>query len=206
MNIFEKLEQIKIIPVIKIDTPEHAVPLAKALVCGGLPAAEITFRSDAAEESIRRIHSEVPEMLVIAGTVLDAATAERAVAAGAEAIVSPGYNLETIRWCKAHDVPVIPGTATPSEVETCMREGLSVLKLFPAEVVGGVGMLKALSGPYSSVKFMPTGGVNLSNIANYLAQKNVLCCGGTWIVPMNLLENEKFDDIRRIAAEAAAMR
>lgn len=206
MDMFERLQEIAIIPVIKMDTPEHAVPLARALVAGGLPAAEVTFRSDAAAESIRRITKEVPEMLVIAGTVLTPQEAETAVLAGAQGIVSPGLNLETVEWCKEHDVPVIPGTATPSEVEACKREGLSVVKAFPAEVIGGVGYLKALSGPYAGMKFMPTGGVKLHNVRDYLSLPNVLCCGGTWIVPENLLESERFEEIMTLASDAAAVR
>lgn len=206
MTIFEKLASIKIIPVIKIDTVEHAVPLAEALVAGGLPAAEITFRSDAAEESIRRITEEVPEMLVIAGTVLDPVTADRAVRAGAKAIVSPGLNLETVRWCNQHGIPVIPGTATPGELEACMREGLKVVKVFPAEVLGGVAYLKALAGPYASMKVMPTGGVKPGNVREYLKQPNLLCCGGTWIVPGDLLKAGDFKAIETLAREAAEIR
>ena len=206
MNVLERMEEIRIIPVIKIDTPEHAVPLARALCDGGLPAAEVTFRSDAAEESIRRIAKEVPEMLILAGTVLTPETAEKAVEAGAQGIVSPGLNVETVRWCSEHSVPVVPGIATPSELETAMREGLRVVKLFPAEVLGGVSMLKALAGPYASVRIMPTGGVKPSNVREYLAQKNLIACGGTWIVPGDLLAREDFDGIRKLAAEAAAIR
>lgn len=205
-ELYEKLEKIGIIPVIKIDKPEHAVPLAKALVQGGLPAAEITFRSDAAAESIRQIVKEVPEMLVIAGTVLDAQTAYKAVEAGAKGIVSPGLNADTVDWCLEHRIPIIPGTATPSEIEFCMRRGLRVVKVFPAEVLGGVSYLKAIAGPYASVKVMPTGGVKPGNVRDYLCQPNLLCCGGTWIVPGDLLASEDFERIRELAAEAAAIR
>lgn len=200
------LYQVGIVPVIKMDQTEHAVPLAKALSKGGLPAAEITFRSDAAADSIRAIAKACPEMFVCAGTILNPAQAQQAVEAGARAIVSPGTNLETIRWCIAHGVPVIPGCATPSEVEACMREGLSFVKLFPAEVVGGIAMLRALSGPYSAVKFMPTGGVKPENAAQYLSLANVVCCGGTWITPEALVENGQFDEIERLAYKAAALR
>ena len=148
MNFRETLKSIGIIPVIQINDAEKAVPLALALKKGGLPAAEVTFRTDAAEEAIRRIKAEVPDVCVCAGTVLNVKTAERAVKAGASAIISPGTNPEVVRWCIAHRVPVIPGCATPTEVEACMRMGLDFVKLFPAEVVGGVKMLKALGGPY----------------------------------------------------------
>lgn len=206
MEMQEILCKVGIVPVIKMDCVEHAVPLARALANGGLPAAEITFRSEAAAGSIRAIADAVPEMFVCAGTVLTPETAQQAVEAGSKAVISPGLNLETVRWSIQHGVPVIPGTATPSEVEACMREGLELVKLFPAEVVGGVNMLKAMAGPYAGMKFMPTGGVKPGNAKDYLTQKNVLCCGGTWIVPMDLLEAGKFDEIEKLAREAAQLR
>lgn len=203
MTIREKLASIGIIPVIKINDAEKAVPLARALCAGGLPAAEVTFRTPAAAEAIRRIRAEVPEVCVCAGTVLNAETAERAVEAGAEAVISPGTNPAVVKWCLEMGVPVIPGCATPTEVEACMRKGLDFVKLFPAEVVGGVAMLKALSGPYSHMAFMPTGGVSPENAAAYLAQKNVVCCGGSWMVPEKLLESGDFAAIERLARAAA---
>lgn len=206
MDMEQILYKVGIVPVIKMDKAEHAVPLAKALMNGGLPAAEITFRSEVAVGSIEAIAREVPGMFVCAGTVLTPETAQEAVRAGAKAIISPGLNLDTVRWCNKHTIPVIPGTATPSEVEAAMREGLKMVKLFPAEVVGGVGMLKALSGPYAGMKFMPTGGVKPGNAKDYLSLKNVVACGGTWIVPMELLEAEKFDEIEKLAREAADLR
>lgn len=203
MTIREKLASIGIIPVIKINDTEKAVPLARALCAGGLPAAEVTFRTPAAAEAIRRIRAEVPAVCVCAGTVLNAETAERAVEAGAEAVISPGTNPAVVKWCLEMGVPVIPGCATPTEVEACMRMGLDFVKLFPAEVVGGVAMLKALSGPYSHMAFMPTGGVSPENAAAYLAQKNVVCCGGSWMVPEKLLESGDFAAIERLARAAA---
>ena len=203
MTIREKLASIGIIPVIKINDVEKAVPLARALCAGGLPAAEVTFRTPAAAEAIRRIRAEVPAVCVCAGTVLNAETAERAVEAGAEAVISPGTNPAVVKWCLEMGVPVIPGCATPTEVEACMRMGLDFVKLFPAEVVGGVAMLKALSGPYSHMAFMPTGGVSPENAAAYLAQKNVVCCGGSWMVPEKLLESGDFAAIERLARAAA---
>lgn len=206
MDMVELLRKVAIVPVIKMDCPEHAVPLARAIRRGGLSAVEITYRSDAAQESIRAIAEEVPDLFVCAGTVLTPEQAEQAVEAGARAVISPGLNLDTVRWCIAHEVPVIPGCATPTEVEMCMREGLSLLKLFPAGIVGGVGMLKALAGPYGTVQFMPTGGVKPDNVKEYLSQKNVAACGGTWIVPMDLLEAGRFDEIEALAREAAQIR
>ncbi|MFU0833351.1 MAG: 2-dehydro-3-deoxy-phosphogluconate aldolase [Oscillospiraceae bacterium] len=202
----QKLYEIGIIPVIKMDCAEHAVPLARALKNGGLPVAEITFRSDAAEESIRVISNQVPELFVCAGTVLTVQNAEKAVEAGAKAIISPGTNMDVVHWCIEHNIPVIPGCSTPTEVEACMREGLTLVKLFPAEVIGGVAMLKALSGPYAGMKFMPTGGIKPNNVKEYLLQKNVLACGGTWMVPTDLLTAGKFDEIESLTREAAALR
>lgn len=205
MDIKQKLAAIGIIPVIKIDDAEKAVPLARALRDGGLPAAEVTFRTEAAEESIRRIAAELPDVCVCAGTVLNVETAERAVKAGASAIISPGTNPAVVEWCQANHVPVIPGCATPTEVEACMRMGLDFVKLFPAEVVGGVAMLKALAGPYGNMQFMPTGGVGVKNVESYLALKNVVCCGGSWMVPGNLLDAEDYAGIEALAREAAAL-
>ncbi len=206
MNAAEILQSVGIVPVIKMDCAEHAVPLARALKNGGLPAAEITFRSEAAAESIRLIARDVPELFICAGTVLTPEQAALAVEAGARAIISPGTNLETVRWCVERDIPVIPGCATPTEIEACMREGLSLVKLFPAEVSGGIAMLKALAGPYAAMRFMPTGGVKPANVQEYLSQKNVLACGGTWIVPGDLLSQGKFDEIETLTREAAALR
>lgn len=205
MDIRQKLAEIGIIPVIKIDDAEKAVPLAKALRDGGLPAAEVTFRTAAAEEAIRRIAAEVPDVCVCAGTVLNVETAKRAVQAGASAVISPGTNPEVVAWCLENNVPVIPGCATPTEVEACMRMGLDFVKLFPAEVVGGVKMLKALSGPYGNMQFMPTGGISPENAASYLALKNVVCCGGSWMVPGKLLDQNDFAGIEALAREAAAL-
>ena len=205
-NILNRLEEIGIIPVIKIDRPEHALPLAKALCDGGLPAAEITFRSDAASESIKIISQKMPEMIVIAGTVLTPEVARNAVAMGAKGIVSPGLNLDTVDWCISHDIPIIPGTSTPSEIEACMRRGINCVKVFPAEVLGGISYLKAMVGPYASMKFMPTGGIKPDNVRDYLKLPNLSCCGGTWIVPSDLLKEEKFDEIKKLAMEAASIR
>lgn len=202
-TLFEKLHQIGIVPVIKINDAKQSVDLAHALLHGGLPAAEVTFRSSAAEDAIRAIAQNVPDVCVCAGTVLTVENAERAVNAGAKAIISPGTNMEVVKWCLSHGIPVIPGCATPTEVEACMRLGLEVVKLFPAEVVGGVKMLKALSGPYAAMKFMPTGGINTSNVGEYLALSNVVTCGGSWIAPEKLLDAGEFGKIEALARDAA---
>ena len=182
-----------------------AAGVLSALREGGLPAVEITFRTPAAADAIREACAAAPEAFVCAGTVLTAQQAEQAVAAGAKAIVSPGTNMEVVDWCLAQGVPVIPGCATPSEIEACMRKGLRLVKLFPAEVLGGVRMLKALAGPYAGVSFMATGGISPANVGDYLRQKNIVCCGGSWIVPEAALDAGDFDAIRRLAAEARAI-
>lgn len=206
LDFWKQLYNTAIIPVIKINDVGSALPLAEALSAAGLPSAEITFRSDAAEDSIRAIAEKYPDFCICAGTVLNVENARHAVNAGAKAIISPGTNLEVVRWCNANDIPVIPGCATPTEIETCMREGLRILKLFPAEILGGIKMLKALSGPYASLRFMPTGGINPSNITQYLSLKNVLACGGTWIVPEDLLDSTQFDKITVLASHAVKLR
>lgn len=206
MDMVNILHDVGIVPVIKMDTPEHAVSLAQALVRGGLPAAEITFRSSAAVESIGRIKAQVPDIFLCAGTVLTPEQAQQAVEAGAQAVISPGLNEATVRWCNDHQVPVIPGCATPTEVEACMRLGLTLVKLFPAQVVGGVAMLKALSGPYAAMRFMPTGGIKPDNVSDYLSLKNVAACGGTWIVPDALLAAERYAEIEQLARQAAVLR
>ena len=203
--VLERLGEIRIVPVIALEDAVLAAPLARALAEGGLPAAEVTFRTPAAEEALRQIHQQVPQVCLCAGTVLTPEQAQRAVEAGAQAIVSPGTNLEVVRWCQKRGVPVIPGCATPTEMEACMREGLTVVKFFPAEAAGGVRLLKAAAGPYPGLKFMPTGGITRENAAGYLALKNVLCCGGSWLAPAGLLAAGDFAAVRRLAEEAAAL-
>lgn len=202
-EIFKQLKSIGIIPVVKINNSNNAVDLAKALLKGGLPAAEITFRSEAAAESIRLISENVPEINVCAGTVLTVENAKRAVDAGAKLLISPGSNPKVIKYCVDNGITIIPGCANPSDVELCMEFGLEVVKLFPAEVVGGIGMLKALSGPYGNMMFIPTGGISQNNVGNYLALKNVLCCGGSWMVPEKAIDNGEFDKIEELTREAA---
>ena len=201
-EIFNQFKALGIVPVVKINDSKNAVDLAKALCKGGIPAAEITFRTDAAEESIRQIVQNVPEVCVCAGTVLTVENAKRAVDAGAKLLISPGTNPKVVKWCVDHNVIIIPGCANPSDVEICMEFGLEVVKLFPAEVVGGVKMLKALSGPYGNIMFMPTGGISSQNVGEYLALKNVLACGGSWMVPEKALDNREFDKIEALTREA----
>lgn len=201
-ELFTLFHNIGIVPVVKIDDAAKAVPLAKAMIKGGIPCAEVTFRTAAAEEAIRNIATEVPEMLVGAGTVINPGLAEKAVKAGAKFIVSPGLNPETVKWCQEHDVPVTPGICTPSDIEKGLSLGLDVLKFFPAEASGGVNMIKNLAGPFPQVKFMTTGGINASNVGEYAKNPNVLAIGGSWMVKGDLIEAENWDEITRLCEEA----
>jgi len=205
IELFEKLGTLGVVPVVKIERAVDAVELGKALLAGGLPCAEITFRTAAAEEAIRRISSTLPEIIVGAGTVLSEEQAERAVAAGARFIVSPGFNPKVVDWCLQNEVPVTPGVLTPTEIDMALDRGLSILKFFPAEAMGGVATLKAISAPYGNVKFIPTGGINQNNLADYLALPSVHCCGGSWLVKASLISGGRFDEITRLIQEAVAI-
>lgn len=200
--VLKQISDIGIVPVIAIDDAEKAVPLAKALVAGGLPVAEITFRTAAGEAAIRAISREVPEMLVGAGTVLTHDQLDRALDAGARFIVSPGFNPDMVRYGLSKGALMVPGTATPGEMEQAMALGLEVVKFFPAEQNGGVAKLKALAGPYKTLKWMPTGGVNAKNLADYLAFDQIVACGGTWMVKKDLIEAENWAEITRLTREA----
>lgn len=202
MDVIQRIYEIGIVPVIAIDDAEKAVPLAKALVRGGLPAAEVTFRTAAAEEAIRRIVAEVPEMLVGAGTVLTKEQADRAIDAGVKFIVSPGFNPEITKYVIDKGMLMMPGTATPGEMEQAMAMGLNVVKFFPAEQNGGVAKLKAVAGPYANLRWMPTGGVNEKNLMDYLSFKKIIACGGTWMVKKDLIEAENWDEIERLTRQA----
>lgn len=201
-TIFERMRNIGIIPVVKIDNADQAVPLAKALIAGGLPAVEVTYRTAAAEETIRRITKEYPDMIVGAGTVINVELAKSAIAAGAKFIVSPGFNPSVVDYCLEHTIPMIPGVSSASQVEEALMRGMTVLKLFPAEVVGGVEMLDALAGPFGQCMFMPTGGVNTENLGDYAKRKNVLAVGGTWMVKADLINGCQWDKITAICKEA----
>ena len=202
MDILEKLSLAGLVPVIKVDDAQDAVPLCKALADGGLPVAEITFRTAAAEEAIRLVHEQLPEVILCAGTVLTTDQADRAVKAGAAAIVSPGLNPEVVRWCLDHDVPVCPGTSNPSDIEVALSLGLTAVKVFPAEAIGGLKLIKAMSAPYGSMRFMPTGGVNENNMLDYLAFDKIMCCGGSWMVPGDAVKNKDWDRITALTRSA----
>ena len=185
-EIYNRIGKAAIIPVIKLERVEEAVPLARYLLAGGIPVAEVTFRTSAAAEGIAAIRREVPQMLVGAGTVLTTDQANAAIQAGAQFVVSPGSNGKIIDRVLAAGVAMIPGVATPSEIEAAIERGLNVLKFFPAEALGGIAMLKSLSGPYSQIKFVPTGGISANNMKDYLHQKNVLAVGGSWMIQSDL--------------------
>lgn len=203
-EVLKVIGEIGLVPVIKIDDPGNAVPLAKALAAGDLPVAEITFRTAAAEESIRRINAECPDIILGAGTVLTTEQVKKAVAAGAKYIVSPGFNPGVVEYCVKEGIPITPGINNPSGIEAALGFGLSVLKFFPAENSGGLGMLKAMSGPYGDVRFIPTGGINQANMASYLAWNRIHAVGGSWMVPPDAVAAGKFDEITRLAGEAVA--
>ena len=202
MDMFQELSNIGIIPVVKINDAKKAVPLAKALAKGGLNAAEITFRTDAAEEAIQNIAKECPDMLVGAGTILTIEQAERALNAGAKFIVSPGFNPVVVQWCLDHGVTPLPGCTTPSEIEQALSLGLKVVKFFPAEQSGGLAKIKAMSAPYGGIKFMPTGGVSLDNVNSYLNDKCIIACGGSFMVKESFIDNENWDEIERLTRES----
>lgn len=202
-TVLEELKKTGIIPVIKIDDAERAVPLALALVKGFIPCAEVTFRTAAGEEAIRRIAGEVPDILLGAGTVLTTEQTDKAIAAGAKFIVSPGFNPKVVAHCAAKGIPVIPGCSTPSDIERALEMGLDAVKFFPAEQAGGLDYIKAVSAPYPSVSFVPTGGINVENIARYIAYEKVLACGGSWMVNAELINAGAFDTITALCGEAA---
>ena len=191
--------------MVVLEDTEDALPLAKALCEGGLPCAEVTFRTDAAEESIKIMTEAFPDMLVGAGTVLTAEQVDQAVKAGAKFIVSPGFDPEIVDYCILKDIPVFPGCITPSEVAQAVKRGLKVIKFFPAEQFGGIAAIKALAAPYTDIKFMPTGGINPKNLENYLSDDKIIACGGSWMVKGNLIKEGRFDEIRILTAEAVKL-
>lgn len=198
----DRLRRIRLVPVIVIDDPERAAPLAGALADGGLPCAEVTFRTAGAAEAIRRMVDARPDMLIGAGTVLTPDQAASAREAGAQFIVSPGFNPVVVDYCLEHGIPVFPGVCTPTEIEAALQKGLRVLKFFPAEPAGGLSYLKAISAPYSMVEFIPTGGINLEKLPSYLAVRSIVACGGSWMAPAEWIKAGDFDRIRAETAQA----
>ena len=201
----EQLRTIKIVPVIALDNAADAVPLGAALRKSGIPVAEITFRSPAAAEAIRRLRDADPDILIAAGTVLNAAQAKAAQQAGADFIVSPGFNPNTVKACQDMDIPITPGINNPTAIEAALEHGIDTVKYFPAEASGGIPMLKALLAPYAMLKIMPTGGINAKNIRDYLAIKNVIACGGSWMVEKSLLAAQNWAEVERLGKEAVAL-
>lgn len=201
-KVLEEISKIGIVPVIALDDVKDAEPLAKALIDGGLPCAEVTFRTAAAEESIRIMSSKFPELLVGAGTVLTTEQVDRAVNAGAKFIVSPGLNPKVVKYCVDKGIPVTPGCANPSDVEQAIELGLEVVKFFPAEAAGGLNMIKSMAAPYVNMKFMPTGGINASNVCSYLDFGKIIACGGSWMVNKAMVAAGDFAGIARLTKEA----
>lgn len=204
-EVLKKMGQIGIIPVVVLHDVKDAKPLAKALLDGGLPCAEVTFRTEAAEESIRVMAEEYPQLLVGAGTVLTTEQVDRAVAAGAKFIVSPGLNPKVVRYCLDKGVPVTPGVVTPGEIEKALELGLDVVKFFPAEPSGGLPMIKAMAAAYTKLKFMPTGGISAGNVVDYLKSDKILACGGSWMVKGEMIAAGEFDKITELCREAAEL-
>lgn len=203
-DVLTRLRGLRVVPVIVIDDPDNAVPLARALAAGGLSCAEITFRTPRAAKALHRIRAEVPALLAGAGTVLTREQAASARLAGAQFVVAPGFSPPVVEYCLAHGMPVYPGIATPTEIERALRYDLSVLKFFPAEQLGGVAYLKAIAAPYMGVEFMPTGGINRDNLRSYLAFDRVVACGGSWMAPADWIARKEFDRIRDAAEQAMA--
>ncbi|USD35324.1 MULTISPECIES: bifunctional 4-hydroxy-2-oxoglutarate aldolase/2-dehydro-3-deoxy-phosphogluconate aldolase [Vibrio] len=201
----KQLHKLKVIPVIAIDDAKDIVPLGKVLVENGLPAAEITFRSEAAVEAIRLLRESQPDMLIGAGTVLNKEQAIAAKEAGATFIVSPGFNPNTVKACQEIGIDIIPGVNNPSTIEAALELGLTTLKFFPAEASGGVQMVKSLLAPYSDVHLMPTGGINPKNIKDYLSIPRVLACGGTWMVEKRLVEEQNWPELAKLTREAVKL-
>ena len=201
-EVLERIKEMGIVPVVVIDDVKNAIPLAKALCEGGLPCAEVTFRTDAAEEAIRIMAEQFPDMLIGAGTVLTIDQVDRAVAAGAKFIVSPGLNPNIVKYCVDKGILITPGCMSPSDIEIALENGLEVVKFFPAEPAGGLKMIKAIAAPYVNMKFMPTGGINIKNVKEYLLYERIVACGGSWMVKDSLMKSGEFDKITELVKEA----
>ncbi|MBN2737290.1 MAG: bifunctional 4-hydroxy-2-oxoglutarate aldolase/2-dehydro-3-deoxy-phosphogluconate aldolase [Spirochaetales bacterium] len=201
-TIFDSFEKHKLIPVIEIPEVQHAEPLGEALLKGGLPLAEITFRTDCAAQAIKTMGSRFNELIIGAGTVLTIDQVKAAIDAGARFIVSPGIDAKVVEYCMAHYIPITPGAITPSEIQLAIQLGIEIIKFFPAEAAGGLNYLKAISGPFNKIRFIPTGGINQDNITGYLGFNKVLACGGSWIAPKKLISEKRFDEIASLTEKA----
>ena len=204
-KVLEEISKIGILPVVVLEDAKDAKPLAQALCAGGLPCAEVTFRTAAAKECISIMRKEFPDMLVGAGTVLTVEQVDEALEAGAQFIISPGFDEDVVKHCLEKNVPVTPGTCTPSDVQKCYRLGLDVVKFFPAEAAGGLKMIKSIAAPYTQMKFIPTGGINANNMKDYLEYNRILAIGGSWMVKDNLVKEGKFDEIKSLVEEAVEL-
>ncbi len=200
-----KIGELGIVPVVKIEKAEDALPLGEALIDGDLPIAEITFRTSAAERSIKTLTGELPDLLVGAGTVLTVEQAKSAVSAGAKFIVSPGFNPKVVDYCIENSIPITPGINSPTQIEMALERRIEVVKYFPAEASGGLPLLKSMSAPYAGIKFIPTGGINQNNLCSYLSNNKVLACGGSWMVKPELISSGNFDEITRLTKEAISI-
>jgi 2-dehydro-3-deoxyphosphogluconate aldolase / (4S)-4-hydroxy-2-oxoglutarate aldolase len=204
-NFFDRIHSIGLIPVVEIDSADLAVPLAEALYEGGLPIIEVTLRTEAAVESIRQISKKVPNVLVGAGTIINPDQAKLARQAGAQYFVSPGLDEETVHWAFKNELPILPGALTPTEIMKGLRLGLKYLKFFPAEVSGGLKAIKAISDPFPDVRFIPTGGVNANNLAEYLQAEKIHAAGGSWMAKRQMIKERRFEEILQLAKEATAI-
>ncbi|WP_226371899.1 bifunctional 4-hydroxy-2-oxoglutarate aldolase/2-dehydro-3-deoxy-phosphogluconate aldolase [Thermophilibacter gallinarum] len=202
---YKDVERVGVVPVVVLDRVEDALPVADVLVRGGLPSAEVTFRTACAADAIREMSEKRPNLMVGAGTVLTLDQARRAVDAGARYIVTPGYNMEVVDWCLANEVPVLPAGVTPTEVTALVNKGLAVTKFFPAAQYGGLATIKALASVFVGHRFMPTGGVSTANLREYLECPAVLACGGTWMVKPDLIRSGDFDRMYQLTREAALL-
>jgi 2-dehydro-3-deoxyphosphogluconate aldolase/(4S)-4-hydroxy-2-oxoglutarate aldolase len=200
-EVLERLGEIRLVPVVVLEDAKNAEPLAEALIAGNLPCAEVTFRTTAAAESIKRI-SKYKEICLGAGTVLSVDQAKLAIDSGATFIVSPGFNQKVVSYCVEHKIPITPGICTPTEIEMGLEFGLNIFKFFPAEAYGGLKTLKAISAPYGMIKFIPTGGISAKNVRDYLSFKQVFACGGSWMVTKEMISNGRFNDVTALAQEA----
>src|SRR5665648_1202850 len=201
-KVLEKIGELGIVPVVKIEKAKDALPLGRALINGDLPIAEITFRTSAAEESIKILTRELPKLLVGSGTVLTVEQAKKAVSAGAKFIVSPGFNPKVVDYCIENSITITPGVNNPTQIEMAIERGIEVVKCFPAEASGGLSLLKSMSAPYNNIKFIPTGGINQNNLCSYLSNNKVLACGGSWMVKPELISSGNFTEITRLTKEA----
>lgn len=204
-ELLNEISKIGIVPVVVLEDADKAGDVAKALQKGGINCAEVTFRTAAAEESIKNIAHKCPDMLLGAGTVLSTEQVDRAVAAGAKFIVTPGYNPSVVDYCISKNIPVVPGCMDTNAIEMALEAGLDTVKFFPAEAAGGLKMMKALSGPYTNLKFIPTGGINKDNLCDYLAFKKIIACGGSWMVKGDLIKAGEFEKIKEMTAEAVSL-